>query len=130
MRFSQNNTIKSRELQLAGASSATMSQSTAITIDAILFKKKNSSALTMESQATREHLSKLIYTVEFYVKNIIYLNPIAAFSLQSGGAKKEPKATLRSAALASPTPEKKRRGFVSRLARRDKGSAPLTAEPF
>lgn len=65
MRFSQNNTIKSRELQLAGASSATMSQSTAITIDAILFKKKNSSALTMESQATREHLSKLIYTVEF-----------------------------------------------------------------
>ena len=55
---------------------------------------------------------------------------IAAFSLQKGGAKKEPKATLRSAALASPTPEKKRRGFISRVATRYKGFAPLTTDTF
>ncbi len=64
------------------------------------------------------------------VDGLFAKNALAAFSLQSGGAKKEPKATLRSAALASPTPEKKRRDFVSLSAESDKGSAPLTAKTF
>lgn len=65
MRCAANNSIKSRQLELAGSSSATMSQATACTIDAVIFKTKNKSAVSMETQATREHLSKLIYTVEF-----------------------------------------------------------------
>ncbi len=65
MRCTANNSIKSRQLELAGASSATMSQATACTIDVVLFKTKNKTTISMETQATREHLSKLIYTVEF-----------------------------------------------------------------
>jgi len=73
MRCSDNNVIKSRTLELEGASSATMSRKTACTLDGVLtmiggnLKAKNSAAsvISMETQATREHLSKLIYTIEF-----------------------------------------------------------------
>ena len=65
MRCTDNNSIKSRQLELAGSSSATMSQTTACSIDNVLFKTKTAGTFSMETQATREHLSKLIYTVEF-----------------------------------------------------------------
>ena len=65
MRCTANNAIKSRQLELAMASSATMSQATAATIDIVLFKTKNKSTISIESQATSEHLSKLIYNIEF-----------------------------------------------------------------
>jgi len=73
MRCSNNNAIKSRTLELEGASSATMSRKTACNLDSVLsmigggIKAKNTStnAITMEKEATREHLSKLIYTIEF-----------------------------------------------------------------
>lgn len=65
MRCTANNVIRSRQLELAMASSATMSQATAATIDIVLFKTKNKSTISMESQATSEHLSKLIYNIEF-----------------------------------------------------------------
>ena len=65
MRCATNNSIKSRQLELSGSSSATMSEEAACTIDAVIFKTKNRSSISMETQATREHARKLIYTVEF-----------------------------------------------------------------
>ena len=65
MRCVANNSIKSRQLELSGSSSATMSEEAACTIDAVIFKTKTKNAISMETQATREHSRKLIYTVEF-----------------------------------------------------------------
>ena len=65
MRCTSNNSIKSRQLELSGSSSATMSEETACTIDAVIFKAKSKNAISMETQATREHSRKLIYTIEF-----------------------------------------------------------------
>ena len=73
MRCSQKNIIKSEELILEGRSSATMSKTTACNLDGVLTAIYNSTkaiqisstSTTMEQQATREHTSKLIYTIQF-----------------------------------------------------------------
>ena len=73
MRCSQKNVIKSEELILEGRSSATMSKTTACNLDGVLTaiynstkaKQISSTSTTMEQQATREHTSKLIYTIQF-----------------------------------------------------------------
>lgn len=73
MRCSQKNSIKSKELKLEGTASATMSRTTACNLDGVLTaicdsskaKQIGFSNTSMEQQATREHSSKLIYTVEF-----------------------------------------------------------------
>lgn len=66
MRCEGNNLIKSEILELSGASSATMSQKTALAIDIAVGKMpggKGGSA--MESQATKELSSKFIFSIEF-----------------------------------------------------------------
>ncbi len=73
MRCSNKNAIKSEELKLEGTASATMSRTTACNLDGVLTaiydstqaKQTRFSSTSMEQQATREHSSKLIYTVEF-----------------------------------------------------------------
>lgn len=59
-------TIKSEYLELSGSSSATMSQKTACSIDAAIGKlcsvKGN---ISMDSQAAKEHRSKLLFVIEF-----------------------------------------------------------------
>lgn len=66
MRCSEDNSIKTRTLELHGASSATMSQKTAYAIDCVIAgKATNKMVGDMESQATKEHRSKLIFDIEF-----------------------------------------------------------------
>lgn len=66
MRCTDKNAIKTETLELSGASSATMSQKTAYTIDCALDKLGGSSSqLSMDSQAKKEHHSKLFYIIEF-----------------------------------------------------------------
>ena len=73
MRCSNKNEITSRDLKLEGTTSATMSKITAANLDNVLTvigdgvkaKATKSSTTTMYQQASREHSSKLIYTVEF-----------------------------------------------------------------
>ena len=73
MRCSNKNEIASRDLKLEGTTSATMSKITASNLDSVLtviggsakVKTTNFSTTTMYQQASREHSSKLIYTVEF-----------------------------------------------------------------
>ena len=73
MRCSNKNEITTRDLKLEGTTSATMSKITASNLDSVLtiigggakVKATNSSTTTMYQQASREHSSKLIYTVEF-----------------------------------------------------------------
>ena len=65
MRCEGNNTVKSESLELSGASSATMSQKTAFAIDTTISKIGLKGGIAMESQATRESLSKLIFNIEF-----------------------------------------------------------------
>lgn len=65
MRCTQNNTIKSKVLEIQGSSSATMSQKTACAIDNALTKIDSKTSMAMESQANRELYSKLIFEVEF-----------------------------------------------------------------
>lgn len=65
MRCSQNNSIKSKTLELEGSISATMSQKTACSIDASLKKIGNKGNVTMEKQAIKENTSKLIFEIEF-----------------------------------------------------------------
>ena len=66
MRCNNNNTIKSETLRLSGASSATMSQKTAYSIDMALSKIAGAKGnATMNSQANKEHLNELVYVIEF-----------------------------------------------------------------
>lgn len=65
MRCQDVNSIKSERLELSGASSAAMSQKTAKAIENAVSKMGVGGKLEMESQATRENLSKLIFNIEF-----------------------------------------------------------------
>lgn len=65
MRCDQEHTIKSKVLELEGASSATMSQSTARSVDLAIAKIGGKVNMRMEHKAAEEHYSKLIYSVEF-----------------------------------------------------------------
>ncbi len=65
MRCERNNTVKSESLELSGASSATMSQKTAFAIDTTISKMGVKGGIGMETQATKENLSKLIFNIEF-----------------------------------------------------------------
>ena len=62
MRCADTNSIKSKTLELKGSSSATMSTKIACAIDNVINAK---SALSMESQAIKEHSNLLIYEIEF-----------------------------------------------------------------
>lgn len=65
IRCKNDNYIKSETLELQGASSATMSQKTAYAIDSAVSQMGVRGNSAMESQATRENLSKLVYYIEF-----------------------------------------------------------------
>ncbi len=65
MRCKKGNQVKSETLELAGSSSAVLSQKTAYTIDSVVNKMKISGKSSMETQAKRENSSKLIFCVEF-----------------------------------------------------------------
>ena len=65
IRLNGNNSIKSEELRLSGASSATMSQKTACAIDNALGPMKAKGSSTMESQAVRESHSTFLFSIEF-----------------------------------------------------------------
>ena len=66
MRCSGNNAIKSQTLELSGSTSATMSQKAAYNIDVAMSKLAGIKGKSeMEAKATREHHSKLLFTVEF-----------------------------------------------------------------
>lgn len=65
MRCKNDNSIKSETLELSGASSATMSQKTAYAIDSAVSRMGVKGNSAMESQATRENLSKVVYYIEF-----------------------------------------------------------------
>lgn len=65
MRCTDANSIQSKTLELAGSSSATMSQSQATAVDSTINKMKNKATSSIESQAKQENSSKLIYIVEF-----------------------------------------------------------------
>ena len=62
MRCCGNNSIKSKVLEFKGSASATMSQKTAVVIDALLNVKGN---MSYERQAIREHSTKMIFAIEF-----------------------------------------------------------------
>lgn len=58
--------VKSEMLELSGSSSATMSQKAACAIDGTIGKMGGSKgSASMESQAAREHHSKLLFNIEF-----------------------------------------------------------------
>lgn len=65
MRCKGDNTIKSETLELAGASSATMSQKTAYAIDGAISKMGFKASASMEKQAITENTSTLIFSIEF-----------------------------------------------------------------
>lgn len=65
MRCSNPASVKSRILELSGASSATMSRQTAVAIDCMIKGTKVKSSSNMEMQANRELSSKLIFKIEF-----------------------------------------------------------------
>lgn len=66
MRCSRDNAIKSQTLELSGSTSATMSQKAAYNIDVAMSKLAGIKGKSeMETKATKEHRSKLIFTVEF-----------------------------------------------------------------
>lgn len=62
MRCSNDNTVKSRAIELSGASCATMTKKLAGSIDKIL---KVKSAVSMESKIEKENNSVLIFEIEF-----------------------------------------------------------------
>ena len=62
MRCSDNNSIKSKILELKGSSSATMSKKCACAIDKILNIK---GSLSMEKQTIKEYNNILLYEIEF-----------------------------------------------------------------
>lgn len=65
MRCSDTNAIKSRRLELEGASSATMSYKTALAIDEAIMEIGIKKQATMEKQVKKENHSKLIFEIEF-----------------------------------------------------------------
>lgn len=65
MRCNGTHSIKSETIELSGASYATMSKKTAYAIDSTINKMGVSGSSAMESQATRENLSKLVFHIEF-----------------------------------------------------------------
>lgn len=65
MRCTDVNSIHSRTLELAGSSSATLSQSQATAIDSVINKMNTKIASSMQTQANKEYSSKLIYIIEF-----------------------------------------------------------------
>ncbi len=66
MRLSKGNSIKSEIIELAGSSSATMTQKTACAIDGALNKFGSAKvASNIEKQAQREQNSTLVFVVEF-----------------------------------------------------------------
>jgi len=65
MRCSDKNSIKSRILELKGSSSATMSQTAACSIDAVMGKMNGKANAEMEKQVKKENSSKLVYEIEF-----------------------------------------------------------------
>ena len=66
MRCSGDNSVKTKSLELYGSSSATMSQKAAYAIDTAIGKIGNfGGQVSMDSQAAKEHKSKLIFNIEF-----------------------------------------------------------------
>lgn len=65
MRMDETNRIKSEELVLDGAASATMSQKTACAIDGAIGKIGVGGKTDFESMATKEHHSRLVFKIEF-----------------------------------------------------------------
>ena len=66
MRCSGNNAIKSQTLELSGSTSATMAQKAAYNIDVAMSKLAGLKGKSeMEAKATKEHHSKLLFTIEF-----------------------------------------------------------------
>lgn len=65
MRCSDVNSIHSTTLELAGSSSATLSQSQATAIDSVINKINSQVSSSMQTQANKEYSSKLIYVIEF-----------------------------------------------------------------
>lgn len=65
MRCSGNNSVKTRTLELFGASSATMSQDTAHSLDVAIGKISGKIGYEMEKQAKKESCSRLIFDIEF-----------------------------------------------------------------
>lgn len=65
-RCNGNNSIKSQTLELSGSTCATMAQEAAYKIDVAMSKLSGIKGKSeMEAKATKEHHSKLIFTVEF-----------------------------------------------------------------
>lgn len=62
MRCTEKNSVKSKTLELHGSSTVIMSKKMAIAIDKLM---KVGGSLSIESQYTKEHSSKLIFEVEF-----------------------------------------------------------------
>ena len=62
MRCTENNSIKSKMLEIKGTSTETMSQKMACAIDKIL---KIKGSISMEKQVLKEHSSSLIFSIEF-----------------------------------------------------------------
>lgn len=65
MRCSGDNSIRSRILKLSGSSTATMSESIARTIDIAIWKIGLKTSTKMETNAKKEHLSFLLFDIEF-----------------------------------------------------------------
>ena len=65
MRLEGRDTVLSKMLQLEGASSATISQKTALAVDAAVKKMGASVSASMEKQASQETNSKLVFHIEF-----------------------------------------------------------------
>ncbi len=65
MRCKKSNSLKSEILQLYGATSATMTQKAATSIDSILSKLKLKGNFSMQSNAQSEHSRKIIFSVDF-----------------------------------------------------------------
>ena len=64
-RLNGDNSIKTETLELAGSSSATMSQKTAYAIDNAIGAMKLKGSSSMESQAVRENHSTFLFSIEF-----------------------------------------------------------------
>lgn len=65
MRCKKANGLKSESLQLYGATSATMTQKAATSIDSTLSKLKLKGSFSMQAHAQSEHSSRIIFSVEF-----------------------------------------------------------------
>ncbi len=65
MRCKKTNGLKSENLQLYGATSATMTQKAASSVDSVLDRLKLAGNFSMQFYAQSEHSSKIIFSVEF-----------------------------------------------------------------